>query len=74
MYRAAPSFVFAALGQARIDGLLTPEDESVLLAKLLTHWALASTLDSASVCASTAGTRAANGAIRLRSETRLTIH
>jgi hypothetical protein len=74
MYRAPPSFVFAVLGQARIDGRLTPEDESVLLAKLLTHWALATTLDSASVCASTAGPRLTNGAIRLRSEHRLTIH
>jgi hypothetical protein len=51
LYRARPSIVFAALGQARIDGRLSPEDESRLLAKLLTHWALASTLQQAARCA-----------------------
>ena len=50
MYRAPPSLVFAALGQARFDGRLTPEDESVLLGKLLTHWALRSTLDVSAAC------------------------
>ena len=33
MYARRPSLVFAVVGQARSDGLLTPEDESVLLAK-----------------------------------------
>jgi hypothetical protein len=51
MYEAAPSIVFAALGQARADGRLTPEDESAVLAKLLTHWALRSTLDTSASCA-----------------------
>jgi hypothetical protein len=51
LYDARPSLVFAVVGQARSDGLLTPEDESVLLAKALTHWALRSTLDSAFACA-----------------------
>ena len=51
MYRAAPSLVFAVIGQARSDGRLNPEDEAVLLGKLLTHWALASTLDTSSACA-----------------------
>lgn len=51
MYRASPSLVFAVLGQARASGRASPEDESRLLAKLLTHWALASTLDVASQCA-----------------------
>jgi hypothetical protein len=40
MYSAAPTLAFAALGQARSDGLLAPEAENVLLARLLTHWAL----------------------------------
>lgn len=40
MYRAAPTLAFAVLGQARSDGLLAPEQENVLLARLLTHWAL----------------------------------
>jgi hypothetical protein len=51
MYRAPPSLVFAVLGQARADGLVGPEDENVVLAKLLTHWALRSTLDNSIQCA-----------------------
>jgi hypothetical protein len=51
MYRAPPSLVFAVLGQAKADGGLGPEDESDLLAKLLTFWAMRSTLDSSAYCA-----------------------
>jgi len=51
MYHAPPSLVFAVLGQARADGGLSPEDESDLLAKLLTFWAMRSTLDSSAYCA-----------------------
>jgi len=51
MYRAPPSLVFAALGQAKADGGLSPEDESDLLAKLLTFWAMRSTLDTSAYCA-----------------------
>lgn len=54
MYRAAPSLVFAVLGQARANGQLSPEEESHLFAKLLTHWALRSALGSATACASAA--------------------
>ncbi|MFO1428594.1 MAG: hypothetical protein U1F76_00405 [Candidatus Competibacteraceae bacterium] len=49
---AAPSLVFAVIGQARADGSISPEEESQLLANLLTHWALRSTLDTATLCAS----------------------
>lgn len=59
MYRAPPSLVFAVLGQARSDGHIKPEDENVLLAKLLTHWALRSTLDTTYRCAGM-GARAAS--------------
>ena len=52
MYRSPPSLVFAVLGQARADGKLSPEDESDLLAKLLTYWAMRSTLDVSAFCAS----------------------
>lgn len=48
---ASPTLVFAVLGQARADGELSPEQESNTLAKLLTHWALHSTLDTATLCA-----------------------
>ncbi|XLZ71652.1 hypothetical protein ABT364_06700 [Massilia sp. SR12] len=44
MYAAAPVLVFAVIGQARADGKLSPEHESILLARLLTHWALRNTL------------------------------
>jgi hypothetical protein len=48
---APPSLVFAALGQARAAGRLSPERESRLLGNLLTHWALRSTLDISAICA-----------------------
>ena len=74
MYRAPPTLVFAVLGQASADGQLTPEDESALLAKLLTHWALRSTLDASSACASTPVAKQIARAAWLRREERLTIH
>jgi hypothetical protein len=40
MRSGAPSLVFAVFGQARADGLLSPEEESRMLADLLTFWAL----------------------------------
>jgi hypothetical protein len=48
---AAPSLAFAILGQARLRGQLNPEDESRTVSKLLTYWALRSTLDIAEICA-----------------------
>lgn len=58
MYRAPPSLVFAVIGQARADGRISPEDEATLLARLLTQWALASTLQTSSTCATAARTPA----------------
>jgi hypothetical protein len=57
MYRAPPSLTFAVLGQAKADGRLSPEDESDLLAKLLTYWAMRSTLDSSAYCAALSQSR-----------------
>ncbi len=51
MSQASPCLVFAVFGQARADGRLTPEREGELLGRLLTHWALNSTLTVASACA-----------------------
>ena len=48
---AAPSLAFAVIGQARADGLISPEAESNTVANLLTHWALRSTLDTSALCA-----------------------
>jgi hypothetical protein len=45
MARQSPSLVFAALGQAKVAGQLTPEAESRLLSELLTAWAVRSSLD-----------------------------
>ena len=61
MYRTTPSLVFAVLGQARSDGHISPEDESKLLCKLLTFWALRATVNMSEICAasSTAPSRAA---------------
>ena len=53
MYRASPAMVFAVIGQARADGKISPEDESKLLAKLLTFWALRATVNMTELCAAT---------------------
>uniref|UniRef100_A0AAU2UY62 Uncharacterized protein n=1 Tax=Streptomyces sp. NBC_00003 TaxID=2903608 RepID=A0AAU2UY62_9ACTN len=53
MRTAPPTLVFAVLGQARAAALITPEEESRLLGELITHWALSSTLDTLSTCATT---------------------
>jgi hypothetical protein len=74
MYRASPTLVFAVLGQAAADGQLTPEDESALLAKLLTHWALSSTLAASSACSTVPGPQQIARAAWLRREEHLTFH
>ncbi|MFU2486295.1 hypothetical protein [Thauera sp. WH-1] len=63
MYRAPPTLVFAVLGQARADGVLRPEDEAVLVARLLTHWALRSALDTSSACATASAATGATHAL-----------
>jgi hypothetical protein len=51
MSRNRPALVFAVVGQARADGLLSPRGESRLLTDLLTRWAVRSTLDVSYQCA-----------------------
>jgi len=53
MWTASPGIIFATFGRARITGRLTPEDEDRLLGRLITQWALKSTLDFAELCAAT---------------------
>jgi hypothetical protein len=48
---ARPTLAFAAIGQARAAGKITPERESETLARLLTHWAMQSALDTSALCA-----------------------
>lgn len=47
MTGAPPTLVFAALGQARASGRLSPERESRLLRRLITTWAVTSALETA---------------------------
>ena len=74
MYEAQASLVFAVIGQARADGLVTPEDEGVLLTKLLTHWALRSTLDTAFACATAPRAARQSFAAWVQREHHMTIH
>ncbi|MGH3870628.1 MAG: hypothetical protein ACRDSR_03770 [Pseudonocardiaceae bacterium] len=46
-----PALAFAVVGQARKDGVISPEQESRLLGELLTHWAVRSSLDTSVLCA-----------------------
>jgi hypothetical protein len=48
---AAPTLAFAAIGQARGDGGMTPEREGRLVGELLEHWALRTTIDTSEACA-----------------------
>lgn len=66
MYEVRPLLAFAAIGQGRAEAKVTPEEESAVLAKLLTHWALRSTLDAAAGCA--AGSAAAQHECACRSK------
>lgn len=40
MNTVRPMLAFAVIGQARADGVISPQDESTLLGRLLTRWAL----------------------------------
>jgi hypothetical protein len=51
MYRAAPTLVFAVIGQARAEGLISPEIESQFLTRMLSYWAVRDTLDYGANCA-----------------------
>jgi hypothetical protein len=42
--------VFAVIGQARADNRLSPEEEARALSRLLTFWALNSSLETTAHC------------------------
>jgi hypothetical protein len=44
LHRARPAVAFAAVAQARLDGRMTPENESRAIARLLRRWAVETTL------------------------------
>jgi hypothetical protein len=48
---AGPCHVFAVIGQARADNKLSPEAEARALSRLLTYWALNSSLETTAHCA-----------------------
>lgn len=48
--QAAPSLVFAVIGQARCDGVMTPQRESAVLDRALRFWALRTAMDTAATC------------------------
>jgi hypothetical protein len=50
MYRAAPTLVFAVIGQARAEGLISPEIESQSLSRMLNYWAVRDALDHRANC------------------------
>src|ERR1041384_538852 len=51
MYEAAPTTVFAVIGQARAESLISPEAEGRIFSRMLNYWALRDTLDTAVYCA-----------------------
>jgi hypothetical protein len=63
MYRSPPTLAFAVIGQARSDGRMSPEQESAILAKLLTHWALSSTLEVSAAWSMRSNQRASRPAV-----------
>jgi hypothetical protein len=59
MSRAAPTLVFAVIGQARAEGLISPETESQFLSRMLNYWAVRDTLNHRANCAKPARTESA---------------
>jgi hypothetical protein len=66
MQQAPPSLVFAVVGQAKASGKMTPEAESITLARLLTYWAMRSALDTSATCAMRPGIGVGSSLTRLR--------
>lgn len=50
MKGAPPSLIFAAIGQAKIDGSVDAGEESMVLTELLKYWALKTTTDLSEIC------------------------
>ena len=59
MYEASPTTVFAVIGQARAESLISPEAEGRIFSRMLNYWALRDTLDTAVYCAKPALIRSA---------------
>ncbi|MFL5796907.1 MAG: hypothetical protein ACJ77A_03115 [Actinomycetota bacterium] len=61
--RTRPALAFAVVGQARARGLITPEGEDRLLGRLISYWALESTLRANAALAARAGAQPAPGLV-----------
>ena len=59
IYGASPTMVFAVIGQARAEKLVSPEAEGQIFSRMLKYWALRDTLDTAVHCARPALLRSA---------------
>ena len=59
IYEASPTMVFAVIGQARAEKLISPEAEGQIFSRMLKYWALRDTLDTAVHCARPALLRSA---------------
>lgn len=68
LQQTPPALAFAIIGQARADGKLGPEAESQLLGKLLTEWALRSTLDMSLICATRSTGQGSNAKNRVAAQ------
>ena len=51
IFQAPPTIVFAVVGQARAENMITPEEEGRVFETMLRYWALRDTLDPAVNCA-----------------------
>lgn len=49
--RVPPTLAFAIIGQARAEGLMSPEIEAETISRLLQDWALHSTINISAICA-----------------------
>ena len=58
IFQAKPTMVFAVVGQARAEDLISPEEEGRIFTTMLKYWALRDTLDPAVNCAKPAILRA----------------
>lgn len=74
MYHAPPTLAFAVIGQARSDGRMSPEQESTILGKLLTHWALSSTLEVSATCSTRLNKTSRRPYVSEYAQQHLTIH
>lgn len=55
-----PSIAFAVIGQGRVDGTVTPEQESELLGQLMEAWALDTAIERVRACAQRTRARASS--------------